>query len=457
MKSSYLFLVLTMLALASPIRSLAQEASLVQEASLDGTRASTLSLDDAVSLALANNRLVKNSSLEAEKYDYRVNTVRSRRLPHFQFSTLGGQLLAPFNFTYPAGVFGTYPGIGPIPSTNAKVHTAAQFATFTTAGLDEPLTQQYKIHLGIREAELARDVAREDVRAERQKIANEVREAYFEIVASQAAVDAVRDSVKTLQEAQLLTARYRVEKTVLQGDVLEVDARLAKARYELSTTEDGLTTQREHLNQLLGRDITTQFRVDAMPEDDQTDLTLVAARQAAQNRPEIHQAELKEKQAEYERRLAKAEYIPDLGLAVQYLGVNNVAVLPANVGVAGFLLTWEPFTWGRRHNAVAESTRTVQQAHNGRQETEAQIAVEVGTKWRKWKDSALLLKAARIGHEAAAEQFRVTNNKYAEHAALLRDVLAAQTHSSEADYQYQQALSSYWSSLADLRRSMGEE
>ena len=137
-----------------------------------------------MSLALTNNRLVKNSSLEAEKYDFRVNTIRSRRLPHFQFSTLGGELLQPFNFTFPAGVFGTYPGIGPVPSTTSKVHTPARLATFTTAGLDEPLTQQYKIHLGIRAAELGRDVAREDVRAERQKIANEVRAAYFEMVAT---------------------------------------------------------------------------------------------------------------------------------------------------------------------------------------------------------------------------------------------------------------------------------
>jgi Outer membrane protein len=452
MKSTYLLLVLTMLGFASSIRSLAQQAS------SDGTQVPIITLDEAVSLALTNNRLVKNSSLEAEKYEFRVNTIRSRRLPHFQFSTLGGELLQPFDFTFPPGVFGTYQGIGPVPATNAKVHTPAQFVTYTTAGLDEPLTQQYKIHLGIRATELGRDVAREDVRAERQKIANEIRKAYFEIVATQAAVDAVSESVKTLQEAQALTARYRVEKTVLQGDVLEIDARLAKARYELSTAEDGLTTQREHLNQLLGRDITTQFRVDPMPEDDPTDLTLEAARhQASQNRPEIRQAQLKEKQAEFDRRLAKAEYIPDLGLAVQYLGINNVQVLPSNVAVAGFLLTWEPFDWGRRHNAVAERTRTVQQARNGIQETEAQIAVEVGMKYRKWKDAALLLKAARIGHEAAAEQFRVTSNKYGERAALIRDVLQAQAHIAEADYQYQQALSSYWSAIADLRRSMGEE
>ena len=221
MRSNYLLLVLTMLAFASPIRSLAQQAL------SNGTQFSILTLDDAVSLALTNNRLVKNLSLEAEKYDFQVNTIRSQRLPHFQFSTLGGELLQPFNFTFPPGVFGTYPGIGPVPATNAKVHTPAQFVTYTTAGLDEPLTQQYKIRLGIRATELGRDVAREDVRAERQKIANEVRTAYFEIIATQAAVDAASESVKTLQEAQGLTARYRVEKTVLKSSIPARVLRLA--------------------------------------------------------------------------------------------------------------------------------------------------------------------------------------------------------------------------------------
>ena len=106
---------------------------------------------------------------------------------------------------------------------------------------------------------------------------------------------------------------------------LEVDARLAKGRYELSVAENGLATQREHLNQLLGRDLGTPFRVDSMPEEDATDLTLDAARdKASQNRPEVRQAFLKEKQAEYDRRIAKAEYIPDLSLSVRYQGLNNV-------------------------------------------------------------------------------------------------------------------------------------
>lgn len=429
-----------------------------QQGTPNDSDAPVLTLDEAVNLALQHNRLVKNSVLEAQKYDFEVNTARSRRKPQFQFSILGGELLHSFDFTFDRGVFGTYPGVGPIPGTNAKVHTPAVFTTYLTGSIDQPLTQQYKIGLGIHATELGRDIAREEIRAERQKIAAEVRNAYFNLFAIQANVDAAREAVKTFEEAQRVTMQYVAEKTVLRGDALDVDARLAKSRYELSVAENGLATQREALNQLLGRDISTPFRVEFVPEQDASDLTLDSARQGALiNRPEVRQAHLKEKQAEYDRRLAKAEYIPDLSLEVRYQGVNNVQVLPQNVTTAGFLLTWEPFDWGRRHNKVAEAAKTVEQAHNGIQEAESKIAVEVGEKYRKWHEASLLLTASRTAHEAAAEQLRVTGNKYKQQAALLKDLLQAQAQSSETNYQYQQALTSYWTAFAELRKAMGEE
>jgi outer membrane protein TolC len=132
-------------------------------------------------------------------------------------------------------------------------------------------------------------------------------------------------------------------------------------------------------------------------------------------------------------------------------------VLPPNVAVAGFLFTWEPFDWGRRHNAIVEKSKTVEQARNEAHETESQTVVEVGMKYRKWQETALLLKAVRTGREAAEEQFRVASNQYKEQAALIKDVLQAEARSAEADYQYQLALSSYWSARAELRRAIGEE
>ncbi len=453
MRCKYLFLVVFLSALVWPTASCAQ-----QQTSITEPQAPILTIDEAVSLALQHNRLVKNAVLEVQKNDFQVSTARSRRKPQFQFSMLGGELLHPFDFTFNEGVFGTYPGVGPIPNTNAKVHTPAVFTTYLTGSIDQPLTQLYKIGLGIHVTELGRDLAREDVRGERQKIAAEVRNAYFNLFAIQANVDAEREAVRTLQEAQRVTVQYISEKTVLRAEALDVDARLAKSRYELSVAEDGLATQREALNQLLGRDVATPFRVEFIPEQDKNDLSLDAARhEALANRPEVREAQLKEKQAEYDRRLAKAQYIPDLSLEIRYQGINNVQVLPQNVTTAGFLLTWEPFDWGRRHNKVVEATRTIEQSRNGIDETQSKISVEVGAKYRKWQEASLLLNASRTAHEAAAEQLRETGNKYKEQAALLRDFLQAQAHNSETTFQYQQALSSYWNAFAELRKAMGEE
>ena len=227
-----------------------------------------------------------------------MNIARSKRLPQFHVDALAGSLLQPFDFTFPAGSFGTYPETAADPSTDAKIRTEAQFTSFVTASVDQPLLQLYEINLGVKATELGREIAREGLRAERQKVAAQVRSAYFDLVATQAAVDAVRETVKTLTEVQRVTAQHEAQQTVLRGDVLEVDARLLKSRYELSTAENRLATQREVLNDLLGRDLEARDRVAPTPDLDASGLTLDSARQrAAQSRPELRQAELRERQA----------------------------------------------------------------------------------------------------------------------------------------------------------------
>ncbi len=446
--------VLLVSGLAVPTPLLAQEPAVV----IRDTAAPLLTLDGAVAIAMAHNRLVQNSGLEVEKTQFEVEAAKTRRLPQFQVAVLGGALLNGIDFTFPAGAFGTYQGIGPIPSQEAKVHTPSVFTTYTTAGVDQPVTQQYKIGLAIRATDLGRQLADQDRRARRQAVAAEVRGAYFSLSATQAAVDAARELVTTLQETQRVTSEYEAQRVVLHAEALEVDARLAKAIYDLSTAENGLATQRERLNQLLGRNLDETFRVEAYPEEHTPDLSILEARrQATQNRPEIQEAKLKAEQADVDRRLAKAEYIPDLSLSIRYTGVSNVDVLPNHTTVAGFYLTWEPFDWGRKRDNIAAKTRVLAQARNGADETAAQIAVEVGAKYRKWQEAALLLKAVRVTRAAAAEQFRLANNRYHERAVLIRDVLQAQAHTSEADFQFQQALSSFWTALSDLHRAMGEE
>lgn len=417
-----------------------------------------LTLDEAVSLALRDNRVVKNAALEAQKAEDRVGIARSKRLPQFQVDALAGSLVRPFDFSFPAGSFGTYPDIGPIPSTDARITTKARLTTFVSAGVDQPLSQLHKIRIGIRVAELERDMTGEALRAERQKIATKVRKAYFDLVAGQVAADAAREAVKTLTEVQRVTARHLAQQAVLPADALEGDARLDKGRHELSAAENRLVSQREILNDLLGRDLATAFRVEPLAAEDASDLPLETARQrAAENRPEIRQAQMAQDLAQNARRLAKADYIPDISLSARYQGFYNFEVLPRHVTTVGIFVTWQPFDWKRRSRTVAEKTKAVEQAKNDVQQARSGVAIDVGVAHRKWTDAALLVRAARASYRAALERLRVTADRYREEAALLKDLLQAETGSSEAQFQYQQALSSYWGAAADLRRAIGDE
>ena len=175
------------------------------------------------------------------------------------------------------------------------------------------------------------------------------------------------------------------------------------------------------------------------------------------NRPEIRQAQLKEQQAECDRRLAKAEYIPDLSFSVRYLGFNNFEVMPSKRGDRGSvpvmgavrLGTSSATRWPRRPGGRAGPQRSAADAVAGRNRS--------GDEVPQVEEAALLVPAARTEYEAALEQLRVTTNRYREEAALLKDLLQAQARTTEAEFQYQQALSSYWGAMADLRRAMGDE
>src|SRR6185436_21148525 len=96
-------------------------------------------------------------------------------------------------------------------------------------------------------------------------------------------ISALRDIVRAVEELAVVTTRFLSEGLVLRSDALEGKARLARERQRLDSEESELASQREHLNQLLGRDVLTPFRV-AKPGELATltaSLSIEAARERA--------------------------------------------------------------------------------------------------------------------------------------------------------------------------------
>lgn len=417
-----------------------------------------LTLDQAVTLAQAHNRLVKNAQLFVSIDDDRLAAARTYRFPSLKLDALGSQLLTPVDFTFEKGAFGSFPGIGPVPAQNTNIQTPLRPTFYGLVQLLQPISQQYKIGLNISQVKLSKLVDEQKLRLEKQQITNQVKQVYYSILQTQSALASSEQNLTFDRELDRTTDQYVAEKAALKSDSMETKARIAQEEYVNLTLRDTLASQKEQLNDLLGRDIHTEFTVSEVPEATAVETSVEAAEtRALSARPELHQSRLTLQQAELDRRITKTQYIPDVSLAVSNLSLVNVNLMPSNVASAGVLVTWDPFDWGRRKHELAAADKTIEQSKNNVNETEAQILVEVRAKFRKLSECRALLGAARLNLDAEREKARVVMNQYAQKAALLKDILQQRASVESATDQFSHALLSFWSAKADFEKALGEE
>jgi outer membrane protein len=417
-----------------------------------------LTLDQALTLALEHNRQVLNARLEVEKSEQQIKAARKHFLPSFDIKLTESYLLTASDYVFKQGAFGTYTGIGPVPAEETKINSNKNWNTFLSTTLSQPLSQIYRIGLGVEALELGKSVVQEKLLAQRQNIKVEVKRLYYGIIQTQGAVVATREQVEALKDLERLTTDMADQQMVLPSDLLETKARLAKAEYETLSAQNLLMMTKQQLNNLMGRNLDSAFRVQYLPLPSVVNMNILDARgKALERRPEIREARLKRRQAETEIRLKKAEYIPDVSLLLNYMSPFESDFLPKNIASIGLQLTWDFFDWGRKKIELAEKTKTLEQACNDIREVENNTALDVQNRLSKLREAEQLIKASRFGKEAAQEKWRIIMNRFRVKAALHQEVLQAQAALSEANQQYLNAMITYITAKAELEKALGEE
>ena len=435
------------LLLATPLAGLCQQST--------PTSAEVLSLDQVINIALQNNRSLKNARLTVEKGEDEIATIRTSRFPSAHFYSLVSEDMVKHepNLTNPfAGVF---PGVGPFFTLSTPRRPTAVFV----AQVLQPISQQYRIGLAIYAVKLARDGKQQELRAEEQSLVNNVKKTYYGILQSESALENVRDEVKSYRELDRVTGDFVVQQVVLKSDHLQVQTRLAKAEYEAVDLTNRLSTQKEQLNKLLGRDLLTDFSVSTVANATGLDYDIAASRRRAlEQRPELSEARLRIEQAKLDKRLKKSEYIPDVSVGLTSLSLRNFdEIVPRSIASVGVVMSWEIFDWGRKKRQLAEKSKTIEQAENTFKEAEDQILIEVGDKLRRLQQTQQALRVARLSQDAEREALRITQSRYRFEAVLLTEVLQSQATLANANNQYQQALLSFWTAKAELEKAIGED
>jgi outer membrane protein TolC len=415
-----------------------------------------LSLDEAVQIALANNRDLKIAGLEVEKSKWQVASAKTHRLPSFNAYLLASGNLTDSSFLFKEGSLGKIAGL-PVPSKDTPIPLSHGVTGYALAQVAQPLTHLYKIHLNIREQELSSDLNSEQFRAKRQNVVNNVKQTYYAVLQTESTLTATATAVKQYEETDRVTKQYLAQEAVLKSDSLEVEAKLAQTRYQVVELQNNLQSQKEQLNDLLGRELETEFRTQPIPDASFAELDLKAAQQKAlTQRPEIREAEISLQKADYDRKLAKAQYIPDVSAAFHYFSPLNTELLPTNVASAGVEMNYEVFEWGRRRDDLKQKTIAEDQSQYQLQQSRSQVLLDVNNRFRKLGESRQLLAVTQAARDAANQKLEEVSQKYSQEAVLLRDVLQQQTAVANANHEYDEALLSFWTAKANFEKALGE-
>jgi outer membrane protein TolC len=420
--------------------------------------AEPLTVDQAVQIALANNRNLKIVSFSLDGSKEKLAAEKTRRLPSFNTYVFGSQLLQPINFTVQAGQFGTFPGIGPVPATNTNITTPSQFTAYIFGTASQPLLTLYKINIHVHGQELTVEQDFQKVREERISIVDDVRQNYYSIVEIQNAIAATEASIKQYEELDRISTQYVAEQVVLKSESLEVRAKLADERYKLLQLQDKLASAKETLNNLLGRDLNTQFSAVNPTELSPVEENLPAAQALALSQhPKVKEAEITVQQADNARKLVKSQYVPDLAASFHYISPFGVNFVPQNIMGLGLEFNWEPFDWNRRKHEVNEKVIAVEQSKLSLDDTKAQVLIDVDTQFRALHEARVAVAVATAKKEASTEKLREVTEKFRQKTVLLRDVLQQQAAVEGSNADYNEAMAKFWTAKANFQKAIGEE
>lgn len=417
-----------------------------------------LPLETAVAEALQQNRPLQAERLGVNRASEELAAFRTKRMPLFDVTVRGGTLIAPLSFRFATGVFGTFPGIGPVPPANTTIDTNPRLTSVVVASVVQPLTQLRRISFGEQALAIGRDMAAEQVRARESEVSANAKKLYYGIVQAEAGLRAREESVRLYRELARVVDQYAAERAVLSAEALEVRAGLMQQEHELQSIRRTVQGYREQLNALRGRDLDEAFTVEPLRPTpvDGDDLQAAEARALA-SRPEVRLRRLQSEQAGFALKATETPGMPDVSLAFNYLGFYGFEILPNHGALVGVQATWEPWDWGRRRAEREGRRLAVEQSGLAAREAEALVRVDVRARFRAVQEAFDRIPVCEAARDVARERLRVATERLSREAALERDLVEAQSRLAQSDLACQQALAGYWTARAELERARADQ
>jgi len=390
--------------------------------------ADTISLNDALHLALDHNPIINAARRELEVVQARW--VQSKALPDPEVEM---EYEGMSNVT----------GFGEFEERNFGV----------TQRIGVPLEWWYRLQAARFDVEVTRTAV---FKMTQLDIAAQVKVAYNRVLLGQKLLDYSGQNLRLAQEF-LEKSRRRLETgDVPQLEVLRADVEVGRAANQVTATRNTLSAAKIELNTLMGRDIDVTLEVieELAYRPLEVDPDQVK-QQALEQRPDWQGAEWAVAGATARRRAAKAAVVPDMKVGL-FRQTRRQPTGEQGFWRVDFGLEVPLWAFYRQRGRTAEAAAEVRRLEAEREARRNRILQEVGTAVLDLRTTAEQVELFQEHMLLEVEEvYHVANRSYNEGNATYLELLEARRTLTEVRMEHAQALFAHREALYALEKAVG--
>jgi outer membrane protein TolC len=414
-----------------------------------------LKLEEAVRLALEQNRALKIARLKVKENEYKKGEARSDYFPTITNQSNALHITELQNITVPAGSLGNVAGAS-LPPQALAVDQGKQTLYSSGTMIAQPLTQLLRIHQENRAAAAEIATSRDELKKQENEVALEVHTLYFGILVAQLQKQAAE------QETSFATESLREnENDVRNGSALQIAAVQSRAE-QLQGQQSVLTADLQiddymtELNDLLGLPLNTKLELDPEVTSNFPTLTKDEYVKAAwEVNPEIKAAQEAVAKARAGVAAAKTAYIPDITGYARYSYQDGVPFFVKNFGTFGVNMSYTLWDFGKRRETVREHSTQLAEAEKNLERLKEEVAVDVERSYNKMERTKSMVGVAVQVAKLRQESERLAVDQAKQGVVLVSDVRHASAASYKAKADLLQASLGYLLAHAELERTVG--
>ncbi|MCX7908190.1 MAG: TolC family protein [Ignavibacteria bacterium] len=410
----------------------------------------TLSLKDAVHLALQNSKNLKIAESKVVSAEAKTKETNTQLYPTLKLTSGYTRLsqVVPFKINFQGREF----EISPTILNNYQIRLGIQYPIFTGFRLENTSSMM----------ELNAQASKQDLESERTKVIFDVQTLYWTIKNLEATLKSIQENIRQVQSHLNDIQNFYKAGLATENEVLKVKVQLSNLELAKIDIENAIKINKINLCIVTGLPTTANLILTSEPNKETKEYPdlLQLLNIAYKNRPELKALELRKEASKKSIEVAKSGWFPQILFGANYYyNRPNQRLMPLQdkfygTWDLGITLSYDIWNWMSTKYQTQQAEANYYQTDLSIQQLKDGITLEVSQNYYAYLRAKEKIKVAIEAVEQAEENYRVTYEKFKNGLITSSELLDAEVALLNSKISYNNSLLELEITKAKLEKSI---